>query len=125
MDGGAAHEVSELCARLQRDAGARAVLVVGGEGELLGHSGTAGSLGDAVLDAVGDLTVDLLSRRRAPESGDADDLVAEVGAVHICGAAIGGKATLLVVFDSASRLELVRQRMKRARELILRTLDLR
>jgi predicted regulator of Ras-like GTPase activity (Roadblock/LC7/MglB family) len=46
-----------------------------------------------------------------------------VGGTQICAALVGRKAVLVVVFDDGSNLSLVRLRMKRARELILRSLE--
>ena len=48
---------------------------------------------------------------------------AQVGSTQICAASLGKKAVLVVVFDDTSNLSLVRLRMKRARELILRSLE--
>ena len=82
-----------------------------------------------MLDAVGDLAVDLAARTTTPampaSDSDTDDLVAEVEGVQVCAASIGGKATLAVIFDGTTKLAMVRQRMKRARELIARSLDAR
>jgi predicted regulator of Ras-like GTPase activity (Roadblock/LC7/MglB family) len=115
-------ELSELCGRLQRDAAARAVLVLDGEGRILGHAGEVVELGEPVLDALADLVVAVA---RPGALGEGDDAVAEVETLRLCAARLGDRATLAVVFDSASTLGLVRLRMKRARELILRTLEAR
>jgi hypothetical protein len=150
-------DIAELCSRLHREANAQAVMILGQEGEILGHAGTPGALPEPVLDAVGDATAETLNRamRRdkpdagerasAPESSErsdraqpaqraqpgetadaieADDHVAQVGEMQVCAASLGKKAVLVVVFDKSSNLALVRMRMKRARELILRSLDM-
>jgi len=119
------NELPELCERLQRDAQAEGVLVLGAEGELVGHSGDLGRLPDAAVDAVADLVADVLQGAARHELQDGDDLVAEIGELQACAASLGERAALVVVFDSSSTLALVRLRMKRARELLLRSLDAR
>jgi hypothetical protein len=122
-------DVGELCDRLCREASARAVVVFGAlaadEERILGHAGATASLSDAVLDAVADLTAEVLGRTSSGELRDSDDLVQEAESLHLCGAALGARAALVVVFDEGSNLTLVRLRMKRARELILRSLEAR
>ncbi len=119
-------DVPELCARLQRETNALAVLILGEEGDILGHAGQPAALADPVVDAIADATAETLQRaaRNEPPQ-DPDDHVAQVGAVQVCAApvAAGAKAVLLVVFDGGSNLALVRLRMKRAREQILRSLE--
>lgn len=115
--------VLELCSRLHRETSAQAVLVLGQEGEILGHAGSPALLDDAVLDAIGDATVETLGRAGTPAAAEADDQVHAVGNTQLCAAPLGTRAVLMVAFDDAASLGLVRLRMKRARELILRSLD--
>src|SRR3954454_6876126 len=100
-------------------------MILGQEGEILGHAGSTGGLADDVVDAVGDAAAETLNRAARPDppphQTEADDHVATVGTTQICAASIGKKAVLVVVFDENSNLSLVRLRMKRARELILRS----
>lgn len=162
-------DIVELCSRLHREANAQAVMILGQEGEILGHAGTPGALPEPVVDAIADATAETLNRamRRdkpdpaeratVPERSDraeriptaptaplekmaprakmaepvdatdesaADDHVAQVGDMQVCAASLGKKAVLVVVFDKSSNLALVRMRMKRARDLILRSLDM-
>ncbi len=131
-------EVSELCHRLHRETSANAVLVCGPEGEILGHAGSPGSLDDEALDAVADCTVEVLRAGASGsgggsgngegaaterEAGELDDHVRRAGPLHLCAAPLGGRAVLVVVFDNGASLTLVRLRMRRARELILRSLE--
>lgn len=117
-------DVPELCHRLHRETSAQAVLVCGPEGEILGHAGVPGELGDDALDAVGDATVAVLRGGEAPEpTSDADDHVSRAGTMHLCAAPLGNRAVLVVLFEDESSLTLVRLRMRRARELILRSLE--
>ncbi|MSP62369.1 MAG: roadblock/LC7 domain-containing protein [Myxococcales bacterium] len=118
-------ELPELCDRLQRDAGASGVLVLSDDGEILGHSGRIGELPDPVVEAVADLCADVVASVTRRELTDGDELVAEVGALNACAGALGGSAVLVVIFDARSKLGLVRLRMKRAREGILRSLETR
>lgn len=117
-------DVPELCGRLLRESNALAVLILGDEGDILGYAGQPSSLADPVVDAIADATAETLQRatRNEPPQ-DPDDHVAQVGAVQVCAAPVGGKAVLLVVFDGGSNLALVRLRMKRAREQILRSFE--
>src|SRR5438552_1629439 len=102
-------------------------MILGLEGEILGHAGQATGLADDVIDAVGDATAETLQRAARPDpppqTTETDDHVAQVGSTQICAASLGKKAVLVVVFDDTSNLSLVRLRMKRARELILRSLE--
>lgn len=117
-------DVPELCGRLLRESNALAVLILGEEGDILGHAGQPAVLADAVVDAIADATAETVQRAARNEPAqDPDDHVAQVGAVQVCAAPIGVKAVLLVVFDGGSNLALVRLRMKRAREQILRSLE--
>src|SRR5438093_13696151 len=101
-------DIPELCSRLQREANARAVMILGLEGEILGHAGQTNGLGDEVIDAVGDATAETLQRAARPDpppaTTEADDPVAQVGAMQICAASLGEKAVLVVVLDDTSNL---------------------
>jgi hypothetical protein len=121
-------DLDDQCSRLQREATARAVLVVTPEGNLAGHSAGARGLRDEVVDAVGDLAAALLSRPEAPAGDAEEDLVAESGGLQLCAAAVGGASTLaalVVAFDAGTTLQTVRARMKRAREQMARSLEAR
>ncbi len=118
-------ELPDLCERLQRDAAARGVLVLDENGEILGYSGALGTFPEKVIEAVGDLVADVVRCAARRELTDGDDLVAEIDALHACATALGTNAVLVVIFDQTSTLALVRLRMKRARDLILRSLEAR
>lgn len=121
----AGNDLPDLCERLQRDASARGVLVLDESGEILGHSGALGRLPEKAVDAVADLVADVVASAARHELSDGDDLVAEIDALHACAAPLGTRAILVVIFDETSTLALVRLRMKRARDLILRSLEAR
>jgi hypothetical protein len=112
------NELPELLERLQEDAGAIAVLVLAGEGDLLGWAGELAALPDGTVDAVADLFA-----ARSPAEGD--DLVAEIGAQKACATSLAGRAVLIVVFDEGSTLPHVQARIKSARSRIVRSLDAR
>ena len=117
-------DVPELCHRLHRETSARAVLVCGPEGEILGHAGAAGTLDDDALDAVGDATVAVLRAGETPAAApEFEDHVSRAGAAQLCAAPLGNRAVLVVLFEDESSLTLVRLRMRRARDLILRSLE--
>ena len=115
--------IDEHCDRLLRDASARAVMVINEEGAILGHAGAMATLPDSIIDAAGDLVADCLGAGRRGELQEGDDLVAEAEQLSACAAPLGQKAVLVVVFDATSTLALVRLRMKRARDLLLRSLS--
>lgn len=116
-------DVPELCGRLLREANAKVVMVLGLEGEILGHSGKLVALADVVLDAVADATARTLlaAAEGTPPAAD-EDHVHPAGKLQVCAAPLGAKAVLVVVYAEAASLPLVRARMKRAREQILRVL---
>lgn len=117
-------DLSELCHRLHRETNAVAVLLCGPEGEVLGHAGAPGSLEDEAIDAVADCTVEVLrADPQQRDTGDADDHLGRVGPLHLCATSLGNRAVLVVVFDNGASLTLVRLRMRRARELMLRSLE--
>lgn len=107
-----------MCGRLQRDAAARAALVLDGSGRILGHAGEISALGEPVLEAIADLVAQL--GRGGAELAD-DEVVSAAGPLKVCAARLGERGALAVVFDDASTLHLVRLRVKRARELLLRS----
>ena len=113
--------LQELCSRLHRETNAEAVLVLSQEGEILGHAGSPGGLEEAMVEAIGDATVDSLARASADP--EADGQVCKVGGSQLCAAPLGTRAVLVVVFGDETSLGLVRLRMKRARELILRSFE--
>lgn len=113
--------LDEQCERLQRDANALGVMVSNEDG-LLGHSGLLGRLPDSILDAAADLIANVLAASNRSEIQDGDDLVAQVDPLSACAAPLGPKAALVVIFDEHSSLALVRLRMKRARDSLLRSL---
>jgi predicted regulator of Ras-like GTPase activity (Roadblock/LC7/MglB family) len=116
-------ELAELCDRLQREAGAHSLVVLSSEGEILGHAGPLGALSERVVESIADLAAAVL---RAADAGDlAEDAqrLDQVESLHLCTTPLGRKAALVAVFEQSPNLELVRLRLKRLRDLILRRLE--
>lgn len=116
-------DLDDQCTRLQRDASAVGVMVVDKDGALLGRAGRIAQLPEPIIDATADLVVDCLGAVARNELLDGDDLVAELEDLSACAAPLGPKAVLVVVFDEGSTLALVRMRMKRARDVLLRSIS--
>ena len=100
----AAISLEDQCERLQRDATALGVMVVGDDGGILGHAGGVSKLPDAVVDAVADLVADVLGATARNEMQEGDDVVAEVETLGACAAPLGARSVLVVVFDATSSL---------------------
>jgi hypothetical protein len=115
--------LDDQCDRLQRDANALGVMVLGDDGGILGHAGAIAALPDPVVEASADLVASLLQAVARNELQEGDDMVAEVDELQACAAPLGPKAVVVVVFDDTSTLSLVRLRMRRARDLLLRSLS--
>jgi hypothetical protein len=128
----ASADLTEICQQLVRDSGGRKVLVCGVDGEVLAHAGQEGSTGtidDATGEAVAQLIADVVEGAaggaRVPAT---KDLVASLpgglpGGLSACATSIGAKAALVVLFDGrATTLERVRLKVRRARELLGKSL---
>jgi len=128
----ASADLTEICQQLVRDSGGRKVLVCSADGEVLAHAGREGSLGtldDATGEALAQLIADVVEGAAAGGRVPATrDLVASLpaglpGGLSACATAIGGKAALVVIFDGrATTLERVRLKVRRARELLQKSL---
>ena len=81
------------------------------------------ALPEPIIDATADSIANVLAAAARHELAEGDDSVAEVDSLRACAASLGQKAVLVVVFDDSSTLALVRLRMKRARDLLLRSLS--
>ena len=117
-------DVGELCGRLHRETSAQAVLVLGQDGAILGHAGSPATLDDETVEVLGDLVVEAMVRPAGAdgEFDDGEELRA-VGETQLCATRLGRNHLLVVAFASDSSAALVRLQIKRARELILRSLD--
>src|SRR5262245_55878125 len=110
-------ELDDVCEKLLRDAGARKVMVFSAEGELLAHVGAMGSLDEPTSDAVAALVAEVMSGTTQGGEG-----LARMGALSACVTLASSHAALVVVFEEATSAERVRQKMRRARELLEKSL---
>lgn len=124
----ASADLTETCQQLARDSGGKKVMLVGIDGEVLAHAGTAGALDDATGDALAQLIADVVEGAAEGRVPATKDLVASLpgglpGGLSACATAVGDKAALVVVFDGrTTTLERVRLRIRRARELLGKSL---
>ena len=117
-------DVGELCGRLHRETNAQAVLVLGHDGAILGHAGNPAALDDETVEVLGDLVVEATVRPAAADGElDEGDELRAVGDTQLCATRLGRNHVLVVAFASDESATLVRLQIKRARELILRSLD--
>lgn len=130
----ASSDLADICQQLVRDSGGRKVLVCGAEGEILAHAGQEGSTGtldEATGEAVAQLIADVVEGATAGARVPATkDLVASLpaglpGGLSACATSIGAKAALVVIFDGrTTTLERVRLKVRRARDLIAKSLPI-
>jgi hypothetical protein len=130
----ASADLIEICQQLVRDSGGRKVLVCGTDGEILAHAGQEGSTGtldEATGEAVAQLIADVVEGAAAGGRVPATkDLVASLpgglpGGLSACATSIGARAALVVLFDGrATTLDRVRLKVRRARDLIAKSLPL-
>jgi predicted regulator of Ras-like GTPase activity (Roadblock/LC7/MglB family) len=125
----ASADLSEICAQLQRDSGGKKVMLCSAEGEVLAHAGNTGALDERVGEALAQLIADVVEGATSGRVPATQDLVASVpgglpGGLSACATAIADKAALVVLFDTATSLGRVRLKIRRARELLLKSLPL-
>jgi hypothetical protein len=130
----ASADLIEICQQLLRDSGGRKVLVCSTDGEILAHAGQEGSTGtidEATGEAVAQLIADVVEGAAAGARVPATkDLVASLpgglpGGLSACATSIGARAALVVLFDGrATTLDRVRLKVRRARDLIAKSLPL-
>lgn len=130
----ASADLTDICQQLVRDSGGRKVLVCSTDGEILAHAGQEGSTGtideptgEAVAQLIADVVEGAAAGARVPAT---KDLVASLpgglpGGLSACATSIGAKAALVVVFDGrTTTLDRVRLKVRRARDLIAKSLPL-
>ena len=130
----ASADLIEICQQLVRDSGGRKVLVCSTDGEILAHAGQEGSTGtldeptgEAVAQLIADVVEGATAGARVPAT---KDLVASLpgglpGGLSACATSIGARAALVVIFDGrATTLERVRLKVRRARDLLGKSLPL-
>lgn len=119
------NELPDVCDKLQRDAGARKVMVCSADGEVLGHAGVTGVLDDGVSEAIAQLVADVIQQAATlGQVPGTDDIVVTLrGTLQACAAAAGPRAALVVIFDGSTSLDRVRQKMRRARTVLEKSLE--
>jgi hypothetical protein len=123
----ASADLIDICNQLHDDAGGRKVMLLRADGEVLAHVGAVGALDEATGDALAQLLADVVAGAANGRLPATKDLVATLpgglpGGLSACATAIGARAALVVVFDQATTLERVRIKIRRARELLLKSL---
>jgi len=109
-------ELDDVCDKLLRDAGARKVMVCSAEGEMLAHAGQLGALDELASETIAKLVTDVLT-------GDpAGDALARAGTFSACAASVAGQAALVVLFAEGVRPDQVRAKMRRARDVLEKSL---
>jgi predicted regulator of Ras-like GTPase activity (Roadblock/LC7/MglB family) len=117
-------DLSEVCDKLQRDAGCKKVMVCGAEGDVMAHAGTTGLLDDATADAIAALVADVIHGAARPQSPPVEDIVVTLqSTLQACAAPLGAQAALVVLFDGATSLDRVRTKMRRARSVLEKSLQ--
>jgi hypothetical protein len=113
-------DLPEVCDKLQRDAGARKVMLCAADGEVMAHAGQPLGVEDGLADAIAQLAADIIQRGTV---NGADDVVITLkGTLQAC-AAPAGRAALIVIFDGTTSLDRVRTKMRRARSVLEKSLE--
>jgi hypothetical protein len=113
-------ELDDVCDKLLAEAGARKVMVCSAEGEMLAHAGALGALDEPTTDAIAKLVTDVL---KAPATSDTtNDAPSRAGTLFACAASVAGQAALVVLFEERASPERVRAKMRRARDLLEKSL---
>ena len=129
----ASADLIEICHQLVRDSGGRKVILCSTEGEVLAHAaheGATGALDEALGEAIAQLIADVVAGATEGRVPATKDLVASLpgglpGGLSACATAVGAKAALVVIFDGkATTLDRVRLKVRRARDLIAKSLPL-
>jgi len=114
-------DLPEVCDKLQRDAGARKVMLCAADGEVLAHAGQSLGIEDGLADAIAQLAADVIQQGVV---NGADDIVVTLkGTLQACAAPAGQRAALIVIFDGNTSLDRVRTKMKRARSVLEKSLE--
>jgi hypothetical protein len=120
-------DLTETCSQLLRDAQGKKVMLCSCEGEVLAHAGVVGALDEAMGEALAQLIADVVEGATSGRVPATKDLVASLpgalpGGLSACATAVGDKAALVVIFDAATTLERVRLKIRRAREVLVKSL---
>jgi len=117
-------QISTLCQRLQRDANAKAILLIGRDGQPIAE---AGDVEELEVTSLSSLTAGNVAATggisKILREKDFTSQFHEGEKVHVHITLVGGRAILLVLFDERSSLGLVRLRVKKSSDEMARLFE--
>ena len=117
-------QITTVCQRLHRDAKAKAVLLIGRDGQAIAE---AGDVEDLDVTSLSSLTAGNVAATggisKILREKDFTSQFHEGEKVHVHITLVGGRAILVVLFDERSSRGLVRLRVKRSSEEMARIFD--
>jgi predicted regulator of Ras-like GTPase activity (Roadblock/LC7/MglB family) len=117
-------QISTLCQRLQRDANAKAILLIGRDGQPIAE---AGDVEELDVTSLSSLTAGNVAATggisKILREKDFTSQFHEGEKVHVHITLVGGRAILLVLFDERSSLGLVRLRVKKSSDEMARLFE--
>jgi predicted regulator of Ras-like GTPase activity (Roadblock/LC7/MglB family) len=117
-------QIAMVCQRLQRDANAKAVLLIGRDGQQIAE---AGDVEELDVTSLSSLTAGNVAATggisKILREKDFTSQFHEGEKIHVHITLVGGRAILVVLFDERSSLGLVRLRVKRSSDEMARLFD--
>jgi predicted regulator of Ras-like GTPase activity (Roadblock/LC7/MglB family) len=117
-------QIAMVCQRLQRDANAKAVLLIGRDGQAIAE---AGDVDELDVTSLSSLTAGNVAATggisKILREKDFTSQFHEGEKIHVHITLVGGKAILVVLFDERSSLGLVRLRVKKSSDEMSRLFD--
>lgn len=117
-------QIAMVCQRLQRDANAKAVLLIGRDGQAIAE---AGDVEELDVTSLSSLTAGNVAATggisKILREKDFTSQFHEGEKTHVHITLVGGKAILVVLFDERSSLGLVRLRVKKSSDEMARLFD--
>ena len=117
-------QIAMVCQRLQRDANAKAVLLIGRDGQAIAE---AGDVEELDVTSLSSLTAGNVAATggisKILREKDFTSQFHEGEKIHVHITLVGGRAILVVLFDERSSLGLVRLRVKRSSDEMARLFD--
>jgi len=117
-------QIAMVCQRLNRDANAKAVLLIGRDGQAIAE---AGDVEDLDVTSLSSLTAGNVAATggisKILREKDFTSQFHEGEKIHVHITLVGGRAILVVLFDERSSLGLVRLRVKRSSDEMTRIFD--
>jgi predicted regulator of Ras-like GTPase activity (Roadblock/LC7/MglB family) len=118
-------QIANVCQRLHRDANAKSVLLIGRDGQPIAD---AGDVAELDVTSLSSLTAGNVAATggisKILREKDFTSQFHEGEKTHVHITLVGGRAILVVLFDERSSLGLVRLRVKKAAEEMVRLFDL-